>query len=352
MQILIMIVLLFLNFINTGIEMATRSEKEKLRMNFYKSNTLFVDIVANTKRALLEHHIASVKTTLPKFIDQHQHELLHMCFGNKSKKVLDVTQLEIMFTKLDTLDNSTDKVNFRFITKQNLSVNDLDITLLRILLVNFCSETLWANCLSDSITLYNLLTEHKHDLYHLWKWDELCCCCNGNVVLQRKHCKISKEDWCALYPKENTPPCANCSCHGKPDDIHVCVRRPEKDITPEHLHSTRLSSLILNRYCSLKKAIENLSTGRNNDYAHAVRGYLYDKEFDTILDRTSLDIFTIAKVCNKENETSDMLEDLINNPLDITEAERNRTFVLHELETNQEFREVIINKFWKFNGKK
>lgn len=350
--------------------MAKRNEEEKLRMNFYKSNTLFVDIVANTKRALLEHHIESAKTTFPKFIDQHQHELLHMYYGKKfcsqhntlcplrySKIVLNVNQIEIMFTKLGTLDNRTDEhdVDFRFITNENVSVNDLDITLLHFLLVNFCSDTLWANCLSDnSITLYDLLTEHKHDLYHLWKTEEHCCCCEGNFALPRTRNEISKTDWCALYPKENTPPCANVTFHGKPDDIHVCVRQPERTITPKDLHKMRLSShnkclssLILNRYCSLKKAIDKLLAARNIDYAHAVKGYLYDKEFDTILESTSINIFTIAKVCNKENETRDMLKNLTNNPLNISEAERKRTSVLHELETNQELREECLQEFKK-----
>ncbi|XP_076111634.1 uncharacterized protein LOC143079894 [Mytilus galloprovincialis] len=342
--------------------MATRSEEEKRRINFYKIVTLFVDIVANTKRALLEHHLASARTTLPTFIDQHKHELLHMCYGNKlctqrnprctlrKMNGFNETLLEKMFTKLDTLYNRRDEhnVDVRFITKENVSVNDLDITILRILLVNFCSETLWANCLSDnSITLYDLLTEHKHDLYHLWESDD-CCCCDGNYALPSTPNKIMKKDWCALYPKENTPPCANAIFFGKADDIRVCVRKPERTITPKDLHTMRLSSLILNRYCSLTKAIEKLAKSRNNVFAHAVKAEMEDKEFDTIFNKTYKDILTIAKVCNKENETRDMLIALKNNPLTISESQRNiyRTLVLNELE-NLEFLEEILQEFQK-----
>ncbi|CAC5422207.1 unnamed protein product [Mytilus coruscus] len=348
--------------------MAARSEEEeeKLRENFYKSNALFVDIVAKTKRALVEHHLASARTTLPDFLNKNQHKLLHMCYENKlcsqcenvnpprkTKHGLSSKQLETMFNKLGPSAKKTDDNVLEFccfVAKENVTVDDLDITMLRVLLLNFCLETFWANCLSNNgKTLYDLLTEHKHDLYHLLPRRESCCCCDGNYALPGTSNEINEKQWYGLFPVKSMPPCAKTIFHDKPDDMNICVRKPRRTITPEDLFKMGLSSLILSRYCTLKKAIERLNDERNNVYAHAVREFLEDNEFDAILKRTSIEILTVAKVCNKEKETLDILEKLRNSPLNITEAERNRTFAVHELANNLEFREQILQAFQKYS---
>ncbi|VDI58373.1 Hypothetical predicted protein [Mytilus galloprovincialis] len=139
---------------------------QKEREHFYRNSTVIVDHGKESLAAVLENDLANTKLSFEDFIYRHQHDIYHLCYNthpccqcpggrfvpaNKSR-ILNPSQLDILIdTSGSTLNghnpntSQTSKHCCRP-AKKSLSISNLDITLLRCLLMNFA-----INCRTNSI---------------------------------------------------------------------------------------------------------------------------------------------------------------------------------------------------------
>ncbi|XP_071146076.1 uncharacterized protein [Mytilus edulis] len=155
---------------------------QKERENFYRNATVIVDHGKESLSAVLENDLANTKLTFEDFINKHQHAIYHLCY-NKSRccqcptgrfvpannnRILHQRQLDkLLDTNGSTLNGHNPNTPSTFQhccrpAKKSLSTSNIDITLLRCLLMNFAQ-----NCRTNYILRQDIedLVECRNTLY-------------------------------------------------------------------------------------------------------------------------------------------------------------------------------------------
>lgn len=290
--------------------------------NYFKLITLIYSIGANVNRELLQKFLNSRNITLEQFINDHQHEIYHFVYNDKccqcktkplplnDSGVISRSQMKIVFEypSNDRLDNHKQERTGQLCCLKairNVELKDLDFTLIKFFLVNFCHQIFW-DCLLENVeqTFSEFLEANVHKVYHL-SVDKICCCrCNDDREIPKK--RINESQFRKIYKKGRSP-CHHSYCS--------CQYSIQSDLTLSLLiqRDNNLATELTRYFCSCRKCLENIYENRNK-IAHSSQGSINNDIFLDSWEETATNILDIAKALNKESEYDGQLETLRNEP--------------------------------------
>lgn len=304
---------------------------QKERENFYRSTSLIVDHI---KEGFVDLITFSLNLTgyasFEDFINFCQHELYHMCYNRDrccqcsrgyilpKSRILYPSQLDLLFTRSGPqkiCHNITRRRDFCCcVAKSGLNTSVLDVTLARCLLINFCHEVFWYDCLTfHSKTLEEFLSQNKHHLFHSYVITK-CCKCPASYVLSNKSALLDNNQWRLLFGARETP----CFFHRNnpvPGQQVICSVSVTPGIIVSHL-DPNTSNVILDQCCLLRKAVEKLVHIRNKIFGHAHEARISDSDYNKYQAIIEYHLLVIGKICKKENEVKEKLHNLTVRPLD------------------------------------
>lgn len=325
----------------------------KERENFYRGSTLIVDNTNTSFVDLLELHLSRSNLSFEDFINQHQHQIYHLCYNTRkccqctpgyifpNNRILHYPQLEVLFDNYAKKPGHRPRNRSDFCcakTKTSITTDLLDITLTRTLLVNFCHDVFWYSCLTlQSLSLETFLNQNKHYIYHLREVNVRCCQCPTGFIFPVTEPLLDLQSWKVLFNLPELP----CQHHRMvPSDL-VCTVSASLGIDIRHL-SDQLSKVLLEQCCPLRKTIEKLILIRNKVQGHAIKGRISDADYGRYkLDITS-GIMEIAKVCQNEAATRQSLSDVSKRSLDETLCIRYHDMLLEQIQMETRLEEVML----------
>ena len=324
------------------------NQKDKERDNFYRFNSLIVDNSKDAFINILELHLSNKKQSFEQFINNNRHGIYHLCFNkpcckgvckSRRKCVLQRPHLESLFAKnVSALPAHTGDPEFCCCNpKPNIQSEVLDITLAYSLLINFCTDVFWYCFLSvnqPSITLEGFLNIHKHDIYHLKIGSVPCCKCPPGCFSPDTDAPLEQSDWTFLFRGSGQP--CNSVLHASDS---CCSVTATPGITTSSL-SKKLTTTLHKHVGEGRKDLEVLRNYRNELFAHIKEGALSDHEYQSAVSKIKKAILHIAKLCNKEKEAIDALDDLERRPLDHYSFMQNFYYILQQAINVGDLKEV------------
>ncbi|XP_052097136.1 uncharacterized protein LOC127732119 [Mytilus californianus] len=319
------------------------------RSNFYKSIT-GIGIATQSACHVFEQYLTSKKQSLEDFINHHRHDICHLCY-NKVKCPHCTTGYQLPYEKvlcldqLDDLFDSGSKLPCHILgnlpkfycckSRIRIQIKDLDLTLIRCLLVNFCQELFLIDCLKAG-TFEDFLNKSKHDIFHMWQVKQNCCQCHAGYTPCEKR-KLSEYEWKRLFNNSITP----CNFHTHVSRPSPCSVAASSGIMLQQLNSKLRITLL--DFCELKKDLEKLIKLRNNIQGHrAAREmtHMADAEFNdrwmeiedvtcNLIRHGIQDTYIATQI---EDEQIRELVTLKNKILDDLEEKRKQRIALTELE--------------------
>ncbi|XP_052076914.1 uncharacterized protein LOC127714937 isoform X2 [Mytilus californianus] len=297
-----------------------------LRNNFYRIATLIIDHGADVMRSLLDQFIKKkYNISLKDFVAKNQHELYHQfnngicCQCSKHyhrpyKQVISSWQMDTLFEtngpKL-LCHKPSSKCEYCCSTvKQNLQINDLDITLLNFFLVTYFEEEFWRNCLTDGLSFHDFLNINKHDIFHLVQLNVPCCLCMNNpdytVMVATGKDRLNDVEWEAMFATTDQYSAHSKTCvdHRNPCSVSATI-----GINPSSLNG-RARMTILSKFCIMMKHIDQLVHARNTVFAHAIKGELTDDNFREFWVEIENSILYLAKITNTDLELTQRILEL------------------------------------------
>ncbi|CAG2208367.1 unnamed protein product [Mytilus edulis] len=226
--------------------------------------------------------------------------------------------------------------------KVGLCTDVLDLTLARCLLVNFCSDVFWFSCLQfQSITLEDFLNHNKHGIYHVWQNNTACCQCHPGYTLPTNSSSLNQSDWNQMFSSILLP----CSYHTRSSNS-ICSVMAKPGITPANLNPN-VNRIILQYFCKLRKVVEAMVQIRNQNYGHANECLMSDNEYIKSVVKIERLIMYIAKVCNKETQFKQKLQEAMNGFLD--QKLFNKYQNLMELQTRQQYIHLLSKEEFNYS---
>lgn len=303
-------------------------------------STAIIHYGTKGKRQLLEHHLKTIKFSFKDFLRKHQHTLYHLCFTSACPcmkqcclprtSIIRPHQLEILFVRQSPVRLSCHKgrhVDFCCCdVQQNVDLEDLDFTLIHLILVNCCNEIFW-NCCLGTDTLESFLNSNKHDIYHLLENTSKCSLCNPTDTLPNSEFKLRQDQWNILFNPVNDPSHATANV----------------GITISKLNNS-LECAILNTLCHLKMYVEKLTKLRNTMVAHATSANIDRNIFKVKWKEMEECLLYIAKHCDRELEMKADLENLMERSLDSDLCDKYRLSLLELLKDRNTDKKVNLTR--------
>ncbi|CAC5382292.1 unnamed protein product [Mytilus coruscus] len=297
-----------------------------LRNNFYRIATLIIDHGADVMRSLLDQFIQKKYISLKDFVSKNQHELYHqftndICcqcskyYQRPYKQVISSWQMDTLFETNGSkfsCHKPISKCEYCCSTvKQNLQINNLDITLLKFFLVTYFEEEFWQNCLTDGLSFHDFLNSNKHDIFHLVQLNVPCCLCILNnpdytVMVATGKERLNKVQWEAMFATTDQYSAHSETCV---DDRNPCSVSATIGISLSSLNG-RTRMIILSKFCIMMKHIDQLVHARNTVFAHAIKGELTDDNFKEFWEEIENSILYLAKITNKDLEIKQRILEL------------------------------------------
>ena len=313
-----------------------------LKDNYFRILCLVFETTPYLLRKLMLQYLNRTKITLPELIHKHQHEIYHYftdkkcCICTKtptpSRSVIKKEQLMELF---DTSPNAKRLAghNFRHqsvccCSTKDIVVEDLDFTLLKFLMINFCGDEFWICFLEKYENDFEkFLSDEKHTLFHLWKLKVACCECRTGYS-SPEVTFIGKHQFRKMYVK--TP--------GKCSIEDTCHFKPEHGLTFKELkrRDKVLFTSLTNYFCNVRKAIETISDIRNTKLAHAKSLDMSKNEFESLWKLMEDSLLEIAASTQSETETTQRIEQCAKRDLNIAMDQR----LLRELPLDQDLKQV------------
>lgn len=326
----------------------------KERENFYRGSTLILDNTKTSFVDLLELHLSLKNISFEDFIDLHQHEIYHLSYGTRGtccqcttgyvlppKCVLYLVQLEIIFDqyKKKPCHHSGTKGDYCCAEpKSGIKTDTLDITLIRVLLVNFCQDVFWYSCLDlPSQSFEDFLNKNKHHIYHLRERNMQCCQCPLGYIFPKtdRLQSLGLDEWRLMFNLPVLP----CPLHRiSPSDL-ICTVSAPSGIDVSDL-GYNLTKLILEQCCPLRNAIDILIGIRNTYIGHASVGRISDANFEVFKSNIESGIMEIARVCENEVLTKQSFSDVFKRPLDETLCIQYQNMLLEKIVKENRLEEV------------
>lgn len=132
------------------------TEEQEQQENFYRHSTVIVDVTKESLQQLIEYYLTNQGITYEDFIRKIQHDLYHLCYNyypccscptgtpphSKGSRVIHPPQLALFIDSAGVklpCHNPTSKSapNCCCPVKGNITIQELDVTLARVMLINF-----------------------------------------------------------------------------------------------------------------------------------------------------------------------------------------------------------------------
>ncbi|CAC5389496.1 unnamed protein product [Mytilus coruscus] len=307
-----------------------KGEEHHERENYFRHSILVVDHSKDALNSLIDKDLREKNITFENFLDQKKHEIYHCCFNEKcckcliegtppprrTKRLTNV-QFYLLYDKKNKPYCGIKK-NISHLccidVKSGISIEIIEITLSRWLLVNYCNEVFWKECLRG-LPLEDFLNNNKHFVYHLWQFNTSCCSCPyrfqlpSRQVINDKQFKIMFPG-CSLLPastcrKRNYMGKTNCIC-----SMSAKLGIHESDLNPE------LQQKLLEIMVPARKSVETLIQIRNNTYGHIHKTRIANEDFRKISTETEIALMNIGHFCGKESQVKAAIHKVQKQPLD------------------------------------
>jgi hypothetical protein len=270
--------------------------------------------------------------TLPDLINKHQHEIYHyftdkkccICEATPSKcrSVIRKEQLmELFDTSLTgkrlTLHKYENTQRYMCCCYANtIAVENLDLTLLTFLMINFFGDEFWICFLEKYENDFEkFLSDEKHKLFHLWKLKVACCeCRTGYSCPDVAIIRIDQFE--KMYEKipSKCPIKDTCTCHFKPKCGLTFKELERRDKV--------LFTSLTNYFCNVRKAIEAISNIRNSRIAHVKSMDMSKNDFESLWKLMKDSLLEIAASIQSETEITQRIEQCATRDLDIGMGQR------------------------------
>jgi hypothetical protein len=254
--------------------------KGKERQNFFKINVLVLEHSKNALVDMLKYYLRQKNMSFEDFIDVHVADIRYL------------GRIRYLY-KVDKLIVDDKAIS-------GLTVDDLDLTLVRLLLENLCPDLFMDD---DCKTLQDFLKKNQHDIYHLFKFNEQCCQCSQDYKFPVTSQLLREDQYKKMF---KFSPCTNCAgTSGTVCSVSSCI------VTKEYI---RLDSIvrckIFGHFSSIFKAIKKLTELRNYAYAHVEAALIPNERYDVYKHDIEENIMVLARICGKEDETQLALDDV------------------------------------------
>lgn len=326
-----------------------------LRNNFYRIATLIIDHGADVMRSLLDQFIKKKYVSLKDLVSKHQHELYHL-FNNDIccqcpkysqrpyKQVISSSQMDTLFET-----NGPKLLCHKPISKceyccsdvkQNLQINDLDITLLKFFLVTYFEEEFWKNCLTDGLSFHEFLNNNKHDIFHLVQSNVPCCLCMKNpdytVIVATGKDRLNTVQWEAMFATTDQYSAHNetCVAYRNPCSVSATIGFNLLSL------NDRARMTILSKFCIMMNHVDQLVHARNTVYAHAIKGEITDDNFRGFWDEIENSILYLAKITNIELEITQRILELREFPPKETMCLEMQSLALQQVQKDEQVIQV------------
>lgn len=261
--------------------------------------------------------------TLSELIHKHQHDIYHYftdikcCMCTKtptsSRSVIKKEQLMELF---DTSPNAKRLAGHNFSQQymcccpaKHIVVDDLDFTLLKFLMINFCGDEFWICFLEKYENDFEkFLSDEKHTLFHLWKLKVACCECRTGYSCPEVTF-IGKHQFRKMYVKTPGKCLIEDTCHFKPEHGLTFKELKRRDKV--------LFTSLTNYFCNVRKAIETISDIRNKRLAHAKSLDMSNNDFESLWNLMEDSLLELAAATQSETETTQRIEQCAKSDLNI-----------------------------------
>ena len=304
--------------------------------NYIRILYLVFETAPYALRRLMLQYLNRTKITLSDLINKHQHEIYHyftvekccICIATPSKCrfVIKKDQLMKLF---DTSKRLTGHTNGPLCCclANPIVVENLDFTLLRFLIINFCGDEFWICFLEKYKNDFEkFLSDEKHKLFHLWKLNVTCCECRTGYSRPDKSI-IKQHQFKNMY----------VTIPSKCGNEDTCIFKPEHGLTFKELkrRDKVLFTSLTNYFCNVQKAIEEISNIRNNRIAHAKSIDISKNEFESLWKLMEDSLLEIAASTQSVTEITLRIQQCATRDLDIGMGQRWMRELLHEQSLNQ-----------------
>lgn len=298
------------------------------RENYFRHSMLVVDHSKDAFNSIIDKDLREKNITFENFLDQKKHEIYHCCYHEKcckcltdgilpTKRVKRLTnvQFDLLYSKKNkTYCSITGNVSHLCCidVKSGISTEIIEITLSRWLIVNYCSDVFWKECLRG-LSLEDFLNNNKHLVYHLWQFSTSCCSCPYRFQLPSRQV-INDKQFKMLFAGCSLPPvCGKRNYMGKTKCICPMSAKNgirENDLPPE-LQQKLLGYMVLAR-----KSVETLIEIRNNTYGHIQNTRISNEDYKKIRIKTEKALLDIGQFCGKKSQVKAAINDVQQKPLD------------------------------------
>jgi hypothetical protein len=133
------------------------ASKGKERENFFRICLLVVEHIKHALVDMLKYYLCQKNMSFKEFIDAHMADIKYL----RKRKILDKDEVNKLIVDGNAISGIT--------------VDDLEVTLVRRLLGNLCPDLFMGD---GCKTLQDFLKKNQHDIYHLFKFNQRCCQCS------------------------------------------------------------------------------------------------------------------------------------------------------------------------------
>ena len=287
-----------------------------------RENFCMIDVLAtvNFKNALVnifKYYLHLKKMSFEKFIDAHMADIKYL------KKLENLHKEEV--DKLIV----NDKAIF------GITVENLDVTLVRHLLENLCPDLF----LDDGCkTLQDFLKKNQHDIYHLFKYTVRCCQCSQDYKFPVTSQLLQEDQYKKMF---KLSPCTNCAgTSGTVCSVSSCI------VTEYIRLDYKIRCQIFGHFSPIGKAMQKCRHLGNVTSLHAIPNERYDVYIEE-------NIMILARICGNEDETRLALDDVQKRSCDETLCIQYKNRLSEQIQRDQELMKVcrvIFKKVMVFNA--
>lgn len=336
------------------------AEEEQLeRENYLRHVILVVDHAKEALTSLIDKDLKEKNLTFDKFLDREKHDIYHRCYNGKcckclgqgpsftQRRSLTVVQFELLYAKTNQLPCSNPgKTIIACIccisVNPKISLDLIDVTLSKYLLVNYCTDIFWKDCLKG-LSLENFLNNEKHFIYHLCHLNTSCCTCPFSFDLPKKKV-IDETQLKTLFLV--CPKLSNCRkrTHNAAPNC-ICGMVAQSGVLQSNL-SPGLQQKLLEHSVKARKSVEVLVEIRNSSVAHISKARIPDSHYKDIKLKTETALLDIGQFCGNLPQVKTALEDAGTRPLDYTKTVQYNTTLLEiiKVSLNIKLKDININK--------
>lgn len=294
------------------------ASKGKERENYFRICILVVDHIKDVLVDMLKYYLCQKNMSFEEFIDAHMADIKYL----KSSRILYQKEVD----KLVVGDNAI----------SGITVDDLEVTLVRRLLDNLCPDLF----MDDGCrTLQDFLKKNQHDIYHLFKFNEPCCQCSQDYKFPVTSQLLQEDQYKKMF---RLSPCTNCAgTSGTVCSVSSCI-------DTEYIEfNYKIKKEVFGHFSPIFKAMLKFTDIRNKAYGHADATVIPNEIYDVYKQDLEENIMVLAGICRNEDETRLALDDVQKRSYDETLCIQYSNRLSEQIQRDLELMEVCIVIFTK-----